>query len=123
MTYIDGYLMAVPAANKGKFISHATGMDDVFIEYGATRVVECWGDDVPVGKVTDFWRAVKAEPDEVVVFAWVEWPDKATRDEATAKIEALWATDPRFSSEQNPMPFDGMRLVFGGFSPVLDISA
>ena len=122
MSYVDGYLMAVPTANKEKFITHAARMDDVFIEFGAMRVVECWGDDVPEGEVTDFRRAVNAEPGETVVLAWVEWPDRSTRDAANEKIEALWQTDPRFDSEKNPMPFDGKRLVFGGFSPVLDIS-
>ena len=122
MSYVDGYLMAVPTANKEKFITHASRMDDVFIEFGAMRVVECWGDDVPEGEVTDFRRAVNAGPDESVVLAWVEWPDRSTRDAANEKIEALWRTDPRFDSVKNPMPFDGKRLVLGGFSPVLDIS-
>ncbi|NLG77906.1 MAG: DUF1428 domain-containing protein, partial [Xanthomonadaceae bacterium] len=77
--YIDGFLIAVPKANKEKFIEHAKKGDSVFMDLGATRILECWGDDIPDGKVTDFRRAVKANDDEAVVFSWIEWPDKATR--------------------------------------------
>jgi uncharacterized protein YbaA (DUF1428 family) len=86
MTYIDGFVAAVPTANKQKFIDHAKKGDSVFVEFGATRVLECWGDDVPEGTVTDFRRAVKAGDDETVVFSWIEWPDKATRDQAMPKV-------------------------------------
>src|SRR5207253_650760 len=79
MSYIDGFVIAVPKQNKQKFIEHAKRTDSVFIEHGATRVLECWGDDVKDGKLTDFRRAVQAKDDEVVVFSWIEWPDKATR--------------------------------------------
>ena len=118
MTYVDGSVMAVPTANKQKFIDHAKTGDSVFVELGATRVLECWGDDVPEGKVTDFRRAVKAKDDETVVFSWVEWPDKATRDKALPKM----MDDPRMQPEQNPMPFDGQRLVYGGFAPVVELN-
>ena len=118
MTYIDGFVAAVPTANKQKFIDHAKKGDSVFVELGATRVLECWGDDVPEGKVTDFRRAVKAKDDETVVFSWVEWPDKATRDRAMPKM----MEDPRMQPDQNPMPFDGQRLVYGGFAPVVEVS-
>ena len=118
MPYVDGFIMAVPTANKDKFIEHAKLGDAVFREHGATRVLECWGDEVPEGKVTDFRRAVKAESDETVVFSWIEWPDKRTRDAAMEKIMA----DPRMQPEANPMPFDGQRLVYGGFEPVVELA-
>ena len=118
MTYIDGFVAAVPTANKQKFIDHAEKGDSVFVEMGATRVLECWGDDVPEGSVTDFRRAVKAEDDETVVFSWIEWPDKETRDAAMSKV----MEDPRLQPDQNPMPFDGKRLVYGGFEPVVDLA-
>ena len=86
MTYIDGFVAAVPTANKQKFIDHAKKADSVFVELGANRVLECWGDDVPEGTVTDFRRAVQAKDDETVIFSWIEWPDKATRDQAMPKM-------------------------------------
>jgi len=119
MSYIDGFLIAVPTANKQKFIDHANAVDNIFIEQGAIRVVECWGDDVPNGKVTDFRKSVLANEDESVVFSWIEWPDKATRDAANARMEELMKTDDRMNPAKNPMPFDGMRLIYGGFSPVV----
>lgn len=118
MSYIDGFVLAVPTANKDKFISHARTGDSVFIEYGALRVLECWGDDVPHGKATDFYGAVKARDDETVVFSWIEWPDKATRDAGMEKMMA----DPRMDPEKNPMPFDGKRLIYGGFSPIVELA-
>lgn len=119
MTYIDGFVIAAPNANKQKFIEHAQAVDGVFMEQGAVRILECWGDDVPEGKQTDFRRAVQAKEDETVVFSWVEWPDKATRDRAMAEFEQRMKTDDRFNPEKNPMPFDGMRMIFGGFAPVV----
>jgi uncharacterized protein YbaA (DUF1428 family) len=88
----------------------------VFKEYGATRVVEAWGDDVPDGKVTDFKRAVKAREGENVVFSFIEWPDKATRDGAWPKI----MEDERLQPDRDKMPFDGQRMFWGGFRPILD---
>ena len=125
MSYIDGFVIAVPTANKEKFIEHAKLSDSVFIDLGATRVVECWGDDVPDGKVTDFRGAVKATADETVVFSWIEWPDKATRD-AGMKTMTEWMEtpekgDPRMDPEKNPMPFDGMRLIYGGFQSIVEV--
>lgn len=119
MAYIDGFVIAVPTANKDRFIEHARTFDPVFIEYGATRVIEGWGDDVPHGKQTDFHRAVQATEDEAVVFSWVEWPDKATRDAGMKKM----MEDPRMDPKDNPMPFDGARMIFGGFTPVVDLGA
>ena len=121
MAYIDGFLIAVPKANKQKFIEHADKGDSVFMELGATRVVECWGDDVPDGKVTDFRRAVQATEDEVVVFSWIEWPDKATRDAGMGRMGELMKSDPRINPESNPMPFDGKRMIYGGFAPVVTL--
>ncbi len=119
MSYIDGFVIAVPTANKQKFIDHARLLDPVFIEFGATRIVECWGDDVPAGKVTDFARAVQATADETVVFSWVEWPDKATRDAGMKRM----MEDPRFDPASMPMPFDGKRMIFGGFAPIFELGA
>jgi uncharacterized protein YbaA (DUF1428 family) len=121
MTYVDGFVIAVPKANKQKFIDHANQGDSVFAELGATRILECWGDDVPEGTVTDFRRAVQANDDEAVVFSWVEWPDKATRDAAMGKMEELMKTDPRINPEKNPMPFDAKRMIYGGFAPVVTV--
>jgi uncharacterized protein YbaA (DUF1428 family) len=119
MNYVDGFVIAVPTANKQKFIDHAKYGDSVFIEMGAIRVLECWGDNVPEGEITDFHRAVKANKDESVVFSWIEWPDKATRDAAMAKMMDPENADPRMDPAKNPMPFDGKRMIFGGFAPVV----
>ena len=123
MSYIDGFVIAVPTANRQKFIEHATLGDSLFIEMGAIRVLECWGDDLPDGKLTDFRRAVQATADESVVFSWIEWPDKATRDAGMAKMMAPDFKDPRMDREKNPMPFDAKRMIFGGFSPVVDMGS
>jgi uncharacterized protein YbaA (DUF1428 family) len=117
MSYIDGFVIAVPKGNRQKFIEHAKRADAVFVEYGARRLLECWEDDVKEGKLTDFRRAVQAKDDEAVVFSWIEWVDKPTRDAAMSKL----MSDPRLSPESNPMPFDGKRMIFGGFSPVVEI--
>jgi uncharacterized protein YbaA (DUF1428 family) len=121
MSYIDGYVIAVPTANKQKFIDHARMADAMFIEFGATRIVEAWEDDVKDGKLTDFRRAVQATPDESIVFSCVEWPDKPTRDAAIARMMAPGFDDPRMDPQRNPMPFDGKRLIFGGFVPVVEL--
>ncbi|MGH1350525.1 MAG: DUF1428 family protein [Methyloligellaceae bacterium] len=121
MTYIDGFVIAVPAENKQKFIDHANKADGLFIEQGATRVIECWGDDVPKGKQTDFMKAVQAKDNESVVFAWIEWPDKTTRDAAMSRMEDLMKTDDRFNPETNPMPFDSARMIYGGFENILEM--
>ena len=119
--YVDGFLIAVPTANKQKFIEHAKKGDAVFMELGATRILECWGDDVPDGELTDFRRAVKATADETVVFSWIEWPDKPTRDAGMSKMMEMMKTDPRMNPEKNPMPFDGARLIYGGFAPIVTL--
>ena len=121
MSYIDGFVMAVPTANKQKFIDHARSIDTIFTDLGATRVVECWADDVPEGEVTDFGKAVKATEEESVVFSWIEWPDKETRDAAMNKMMSDDFKDERMDQEKNPMPFDGTRLIFGGFEPIVEL--
>jgi uncharacterized protein YbaA (DUF1428 family) len=125
MSYIDGFVIAVPTENKKKFVEHAKLGDSVFMELGALRVVECWGDDVPKGQVTDFFRAVQAKDGETIVFSWIEWPDKQTRDAAHAKMTD-WMNnpakaDPRMDPEKNPMPFDGKRLIHGSFAALVDL--
>ncbi len=121
MSYIDGFVIACPKANKQKFIDHARMGDSVFMDLGALRVVECWGDNVPTGTVTDFRMAVKADPEEEIIFSWIEWPDKATRDAAMAKLMSPDFSDPRMDPAKNPMPFDGKRLIFGSFSPIVEL--
>jgi len=120
MSYIDGFVIAVPTANKQKFIAHATKGDAVFIDHGATRVVECWGADVPKGKTTDFQGAVAAGDDETVVFSWIEWPDKASRDNVMRRMDELVRTDERMDPAKNPMPFDATRMIYGGFQPIVE---
>ena len=119
MTYIEGFVIAVPTANKQKFIDHANVSDSVFLEHGAIRVVECWQEDIAHGKTTDFYRAVDAHDDESIVFSWIEWPDKATRSAMEAQMDALMKSDDRFNPEKNPMPFDGKRMIYGGFQPIV----
>lgn len=115
MTYIEGFVIAVPTANKEAYRAHAASMVPLFKEFGMTRMVECWGDDVPDGKVTDFRGAVLAKDDETIVFSWCEYPDKATRDAASEKM----MSDPRMA-EMGEMPFDGQRMIFAGFNPIVD---
>ena len=121
MSYIDGFVIAVPSANKQQFIEHAKLGDSVFIDFGATRVIECWEDDVPDGKVSDFRKAVNAEADESVVFSWIEWPNKATRDAGMQKMMSKDFSDERINPRTNPMPYDGKRLIFGGFTPIVEL--
>lgn len=111
MSYVDGFVAAVPKANKDQYIIHARGAAELARQWGATRVVENWGDDVPAGTLTDFERAVQAKDDEVVVFSWIEYPDKATRDQVMHKL----MNDPAMANVPD-MPFDGQRMIFGGFA-------
>lgn len=116
MPYVDGFVLAVPADKKEVYRKHAAEAAPLFKEFGATRMVECWGDDVPDGKTTDFKRAVKAEPGENVVFSWIVWPSKETRDAANKAI----MEDPDMRPGPD-MPFDGRRMIMGGFEPLLDV--
>lgn len=116
MKYVDGFVCAVPADKKEEYRKQAAEAAPLFKEFGATRFVECWGEDVPDGKVTDFRRAVKAEDGEVVVFSWIEYPSKEVRDAANEKM----MNDPRMKEMGANMPFDGQRMIFGGFAPILE---
>jgi uncharacterized protein YbaA (DUF1428 family) len=115
-TYTDGFVLPVPNDKKQAYHDMASKACAKFQEYGALRVVEAWGDDVKDGKVTDFKRAVKAEDGENVVFSWIEWPDKATRDEGWKQLMA----DPSMQPDHDNMPFDGMRMFWGGFDVIVD---
>jgi uncharacterized protein YbaA (DUF1428 family) len=116
MAYVQGFVVPVPTANKEAYRKLAADLAPVFKELGATRLVEAWGDDVPDGKLTDFKGAVKAKPDEVVVFSWLEFPSKAVCDAAHEKM----MSDPRMKDMGSAMPFDGQRMIYGGFTSMLD---
>jgi uncharacterized protein YbaA (DUF1428 family) len=119
MSYVDGFVIPVPEGKKEAYRAMAAMAAPIFAEHGATRVVECWGDDLPDGKHTDFKMAVKAEPGETVVFSWIIWPSKEVRDSGQAKVMA----DPRLKTSFEDVPFDGKRMIFGGFSLLLDSGA
>lgn len=115
--YVDGFVIAVPTANKDAYRKLADEMAPVFKDKGATRVVECWGDDVPEGKLTSFPMAVKCEASETVVFSWIEWPDKATRD---AGMKAFMEDARVKDMKPEDNPFDGKRMIFGGFETIVE---
>ena len=117
MTCITGFVGAVPAANRQRFVRHAELAASAFHDHGLVSAVECWGDDVPDGELTSFRRAVLAEPDETVIFSWYVWPSPEAQDEAMRRA----AKDPRMGPEANPMPFDGQRVVWGSFEPILEV--
>ncbi len=110
--YIDGFVIPVPTDKKDAYLTASKGWGDICKANGALRLVEFWGDDVPDGKLTSFPMAVKLEPGETVVFSYVEWPDKATRDAANEKMR----NDPNMQNME--MPFDGKRMIYGGFQPL-----
>ena len=114
MNYVDGFVAAVPTANRAAYLEHARLAASVFKEHGALGTVECWGDDVPDGKVTSFPMAVQRQVDETVVFAWITWPSKSVRDAGMKKV----MDDSRMKN--TTMPFDGKRMIYGGFEMILD---
>ena len=114
--YVDGYVLAVSTAKRDAYRKLAQDAAVVFKEHGALSIVECWGDDVPEGKLTSFPMAVQAEPDETVVFAWITWPSRAARDEGMRKA----MEDQRMDHRPDAMPFDGKRMIFGGFEAIVD---
>jgi uncharacterized protein YbaA (DUF1428 family) len=116
MAYVDGFVAAVPSTNREIYKKHAEAAAAVFKEHGALKFVECWGDDVPEGKLTSFPMAVKRQDDETVVFSWVIWPSRNVRDQGMKKV----MSDPRVQPENNPMPFDGKRMIYGGFEVIVD---
>lgn len=115
MTYVDGFVTAVPTGGQKHYLAFARKAWKMFQDLGALSTAECWGDQVPDGNATDFKRAVQLKPDETVVFSWIIWPDKATRDKA-------WATmmDASVTAELGAMPFDGKRMIYGGFSTIFN---
>ena len=116
MTYVDGFVAAVRSDKKDEYIEFSKKMGPIMKEFGALSSVDCWGDDVPEGKLTSFPMAVKLEEGEVVCFSWMTWPDKATRDAGMEKM----MKDPRFKEENMPMPFDGKRMIYGGFQMIVE---
>jgi len=116
MSYIDGFVAAVPVANRETYRKYADEAAKLFEEHGALQVVECWGEDVPEGRVTSFSMAVKRQDDEAVVFSWIIWPSKQARNAAWDKLRK----DPRMQPEKRPMPFDGKRMIYGGFEPIVE---
>jgi uncharacterized protein YbaA (DUF1428 family) len=112
--YVDGFILPVPNNKRAAYAKLASDAAKLFFEHGATRDVEAWGVDVPKGEVTDFYRAVEAKDDEAVVFSFIEWPDARTREEGWKKVMA----DERMQPERD-MPFDGQRMFWGGFSPIV----
>ncbi|PZD72333.1 hypothetical protein C1752_03920 [Acaryochloris thomasi RCC1774] len=116
MAYVDGFVLAVPTASRESYQKFAEDACAIFRKYGALKVVECWGDDVPDGELTSFPLAVKCGGDETVVFSWLVWPSRAERDKGNKKAMA----DPRMQNMKE-MPFDGKRMIFGGFETIVDL--
>src|SRR6478672_11668194 len=116
MSYFEGFILAVPEANKDAFRDHAYQVADFAREFGVTRQLEAWEDDVPEGKVTDFRKAVNAKPDEKIIFSFFEYPSKAVRDAANEKFRS----DPRLPPLAEKTPFDGKRMILGGFEAIVE---
>ncbi len=116
MSYVDGVVCAVPTAGRDAYVEYARRVGALFKRHGALAVVDCWGDDVPEGKLTSFPLAVKCEPHETVVFSWVLWPSREARDAAWKAV----MDDPLMNPQHNPMPFDGKRMIYGGFQTLVE---
>jgi uncharacterized protein YbaA (DUF1428 family) len=116
MTYFEGFIIPVPTAKKDEFREHAADFVAIARESGATRQVEGWADEVPLGKLTDFYRAVDATADETVNFSWLEYPSREARDAANEKLRS----DPRMQPLGEAMPFDGKRMIIGGFDGIVE---
>ena len=116
MAYVDCFIAPVPTAKREAYLQHSEQMAALFKENGAIKQVECWGDDIPPGEVTSFPMAVQCKDDETVVTGWLIWPSKDTRDAAWEKI----MQDPSMHDGSNPMPFDGKRLIHGGFEMMFE---
>ncbi|WP_127089615.1 DUF1428 domain-containing protein [Aquabacter cavernae] len=117
MPYVDGFVLAVSKANLEAYKAVAANAGAIWMDHGALSYVECVADDVPDGKLTSFPMAVKAEPNEVVVFSWITYPSRAARDEINKKV----MEDPRLEMEPSKMPFDGKRMIYGGFESLIDL--
>lgn len=116
MAYIDGFVIPVKTSDRAAYRAYAAKFDAVFKEYGALSIVEAFGDDVPHGQQTDFYRAVACKDDETVVFSWIVWPSKAARDAGNAKV----MEDPRMQEAMTTAPFDAKRMIFGGFDVIVE---
>ena len=116
MTYVDGFVLAVPTANRDKYRAQAEQAAAVFKENGALKVVESWGDDVPEGQLTSFPMAVKRKDGESVVFSWITWPSRQVRDQGMKKA----MEDPRMKNDPSTLPFDGKRMIYGGFETIVE---
>lgn len=120
MSYIDAFVLAIPTANKQLYADLSNRISQNFLDFGATRVMECWGDDIPEGEQTDYRRAVNAKDDESLILSWIEWPNKAIRDEGNQKMHELAMNDESFDESKYPVPFDGKRMLIGGFETMLE---
>lgn len=116
MSYVDGFVCPVPSSKREAYRKHAADAAAIFRDHGATQVMECWGDDVPPGKVTSFPLSVQLKDDEVVVFSWIVWPDKAARVAGWEKV----MKDERMPQDMSAMPFDAKRMIYGGFAPIVE---
>lgn len=117
MAYVDVFVAAVPTAQKQIYLDHAQKMDQMFKDAGALEVLESWGSDVPEGRLTSFPMAVKCAPDETVATGWIKWASKEARDGAWAELMKR----PEMQPGASTMPFDGKRMIFGGFEVILEM--